>query len=1059
MKRTFTFAIILSLILATVLFAGTTGKISGQTTDAQSGQPLGGVNVIIEGTSLGAASDMSGNFVILNIAPGTYRVKVMMIGYAPLTLTDVRVNIDLTTPLNVELKVESLVGEEVVVVAERKVVQRDVASSQMNISKEQIDDLPVTSVSGVIGMQAGVEGLSVRKGDADELAMMVDGISLKDDRTGKPISGIPLSSVQEIMITSGGFSAEYSDLQAGVINVVTREGSADKYTFNLTTRYSPPASKHFGLSVYDPNSYYVRPWLDEDVCWTGTNNGSWDSYTQASYPSFPGGWNKKAQDLLADNDPTNDLTPTAAKRLFEWEHRRQGDIKKGDYNIDAGFGGPVPFVSKMLGNLRFYASFKTDRDMYLVPLTRDAFTDYSGILKLTSDVNKKIKLQFNYFTKESRATSDSEVGGPTFYEAGMWDFISQTYPFGSSSQQREKIFYPNYFCSTDISNRTYSLKITHLMSQKTFYDGIVEVASTKYDTYPAEKRDRTKVYDIIPGDGVYLVDEAPWGFETLLASKSIDGFMMGAKSNARDSTKTSRIKARWDLTSQITTNHQLKTGFQIDFYNYKMNYGGINPDLPTGRPWTKWERDPYQIGIYGMDKLEYEGWNATLGLRVEYFNPNCEWYDVSAYDRVLFTSKYATGDYKLKKAESLLTFLPRLGISHPITVNSKLYFNYGHMRQRFSPGQLFGVTRITGGQVSSFGNPELPMEKTIEYELGYDHALFDQYLFHAAAYYKDKSDQASSIAYKSADNTVDYDQYANIFYQDVRGLEIELRKRVGSWMTGFLNYTYAVYTSGSFGIAQRYENPSLQKQYELNVSTQTQYKPIPQPQAKFNLSFHTPLKFGPAIAKQHILGGWDMTFTGSWIAGSYVTYGSVIGVTYNIRWRDSENVDMKIAKTFDFGPLDVTVLTEVFNVLNLKRLSLTSLGDINLTPAIYNKYTESLQFPKKVYNELGDKHLSGDDKLGDYRPSNVKYQEMDYIYTTTNFNNADPLVIYYVEDQGKYFQLDKAFSEGGVWQEVSASRIKKIKDDKAYIFNPCNESFMFFNPRDVFFGVRISYEL
>ncbi|MFA4838873.1 MAG: carboxypeptidase-like regulatory domain-containing protein, partial [Candidatus Neomarinimicrobiota bacterium] len=65
MKRTFTFTIILSLILVTALFAGTTGKISGRVTDAQSGQPLGGVNVILEGTSLGAASDMRGNFVIL----------------------------------------------------------------------------------------------------------------------------------------------------------------------------------------------------------------------------------------------------------------------------------------------------------------------------------------------------------------------------------------------------------------------------------------------------------------------------------------------------------------------------------------------------------------------------------------------------------------------------------------------------------------------------------------------------------------------------------------------------------------------------------------------------------------------------------------------------------------------------------------------------------------------------------------------------------------------------------------------------------------------------------
>jgi hypothetical protein len=1035
------------------LFAATSGKISGRVTDVESGAPLAGVNIVIEGTTMGAASDLNGNYVILNVPPNVYAVKASMIGYAPLTITDVRVRVDLTTSLNFELRVESIRGEEIVVTAERKLVQQDVASSQTNISADQIDDLPVTSIEGVVGMQAGIDGLSVRSGGEDELAFLLDGVALKDDRTGQPISGVPLSSVQEIMITSGGFTAEYSDLQSGVISVITKEGNSKTYTFNLNLKYSPPAPKHFGLSIYDPNSYYMRPWLDDDVCWTGTNNGAWDIYKQDSYPSFDG-WYAVSQNLLSDDDPTNDLTPSAAQSLFRWQHRRQGDITKPDYNIDAGFGGPIPFVSSALGNLRFYTSFKADRDMYLIPLKRDAFSEWSWSTKITSDISKNIKLQLQSFIKESAAVSASEIGNPSYFTS-LWGVAGA---FGSSSQQRAKIFYPDYYCTTDISNSLFSAKLTHLLSQKTYYEGVMEYATTNYLTGPGKARDHTLQYDIIPGDGVYFVDEAPWGFETSLASAGIDGFMMGAKSNSRDSTKTSRFKFRFDFTSQVNPANQIKSGVQFEYWDYNMNYGAINPDLPVGRPWTKWHKSPYQFGVYLMDKLEFEGWIASVGLRAEYFDPNTEWYDVEYFNKIFYSSNYKPyldPDIPKQKASSTFTLLPRLNVSHPITVNSKLYFNYGHMRQKFIPDQLFGVRRVTGYQVTLIGNPALPMEKTIMYELGYDQALLDQYLIHVAAYYKDKSDQSSTIGYQSADNTVNYSVYANNFYQDIRGLEIEVRKRIGDWLTGFINYNYAVYSSGRFGVLEFYENPAEQKKYEENVSTNVQYKPLPQPEAKFNIALHTPYTWGPQLLRHKILGGWNLSFTGYWLAGAYATFGNVVGVTNNVRWKDSYDIDMKIAKTFTLNRLSVSVIAEVFNLFNFKHLSTSALGDQYLTPGTYTNYTESLHFPKKVYDELGEKYLYGNDRLGDYRPLDVDFQPMDYIYTTEGYTNPDQLIIYFVEKQDKYMQYN---AETG-WQEVPQSKIDKILDDKAYIFNPCNESFLFLAPRDVFFGIRISYSL
>ena len=56
------------------------------------------------------------------------------------------------------------------------------------------------------------------------------------------------------------------------------------------------------------------------------------------------------------------------------------------------FGGPVPLISKELGNLRFLASYKRNRTMLLVPLSTDDYSDYDVSLKLTSDLGTGMKL-------------------------------------------------------------------------------------------------------------------------------------------------------------------------------------------------------------------------------------------------------------------------------------------------------------------------------------------------------------------------------------------------------------------------------------------------------------------------------------------------------------------------------------------------------------------------------------------------------------------------------------------------------------------------------------------
>lgn len=160
LKRVALLAVFLLISSASVL--AQSGRLEGTVTDAETGEPLIGVNVIIEELIIGAPTNADGYFSVINVRPGTYTVKASMIGFSTVVVEDVRININQTTTVNFQMSEEVFSGEEVVVVADRPVVQRDVGASRVNIDAEEVKNLPVTSVSAIVGLQAGFQGLSVR---------------------------------------------------------------------------------------------------------------------------------------------------------------------------------------------------------------------------------------------------------------------------------------------------------------------------------------------------------------------------------------------------------------------------------------------------------------------------------------------------------------------------------------------------------------------------------------------------------------------------------------------------------------------------------------------------------------------------------------------------------------------------------------------------------------------------------------------------------------------------------------------------------------------------------
>ncbi len=240
--------ILLFILFQLQLFAGTTGKLTGVVTDARTGDPLPGANILIDQTSLGGAADADGNFIILNIPPGTYTIKVSYLGYETLLVEGVKIVVDQTTSLPVQLQQKSIEVGEVVVTARTPMIQKDLTSSISVLTRDEIEALPVSTFTDLLSLQAGVIGsggnLHVRGGRSNEVAYLLDGMYIQDPLLGELAAQINNDAIQEMSLLSGTFNAEYGNALSGIVNIVTRDGT-DRFSGKLEYRTS-----EFGISRY-----------------------------------------------------------------------------------------------------------------------------------------------------------------------------------------------------------------------------------------------------------------------------------------------------------------------------------------------------------------------------------------------------------------------------------------------------------------------------------------------------------------------------------------------------------------------------------------------------------------------------------------------------------------------------------------------------------------------------------------------------------------------------------------------------------------------------------------
>jgi outer membrane receptor for ferrienterochelin and colicin len=226
----FSLITVLFLLLPVHAFAGITGKVTGCIFDASTNEPLIGANIIIDGTRFGAATSETGQYLILNIPPGTYTLKILMIGYQTKVINNVQVSSDYTTTIDAKLNTEIFEGEQVVVTADRPLIQTDLTSTAVAITESRISELPAEEIKQFLKLQAGVTvdtkgEIHIRGGRSTEIAYLIDGVPVTDGFDRTQAIDVDNSSIQELQVISGTFNAEYGQAQSGIVNIITKKGT------------------------------------------------------------------------------------------------------------------------------------------------------------------------------------------------------------------------------------------------------------------------------------------------------------------------------------------------------------------------------------------------------------------------------------------------------------------------------------------------------------------------------------------------------------------------------------------------------------------------------------------------------------------------------------------------------------------------------------------------------------------------------------------------------------------------------------------------------------------
>jgi len=925
----------IALLSTAISNGGTTGKIAGRITDSATGQALIAANVILiermaDGRMLplsaalqqGAASDLSGEYYIINIPPGMYSVKFSYMGYQSIIVPDVRVSSDLTTRIDRELSSTIIeAGEAVVVTGERREIQKDLTSSQVSIGADQIDEMPVRSVRDLLSLQAGVTldasgNLHIRGGRSTEITYMVDGVQILDPLNRSSGISIDDQSIDELKTITGTFNAEYGQALSGVVNIVTKQGS-DQFKLNLTGYCGDYYSR-------DADVYYVMDnpeWANAVVRYaTGADDNL--NYEFPNSEGLPDAGYIAEKSYLTRKSYLSNFNPLQAKDAqlnvsgpVPFTNARLTYYTSGRYNYNPGYiyGAryfmPWGFQSPVSDTLNTFQAV----DNRLVAMR--SYEGYSTNSKLNYRLTNAINLSYGLYYN---------------HDSGQYGY-THNYKYVPDAQRQY---------TTDALTHIFSLK--HSLSPRTFYDFKVSLYNKDHANYRYKD----------PEDYRYMPTESSdfelyvFGYENQedisMWSNSYD-FRYWGNPVSYGITDVKFQSYKLDMTSQLTKRHLMKWGGNVtrhelfyDQFEIQFSSNDYRPYVPgDNSPYhVKYKASPREMAAYVQDKIEFEELIINFGVRFDYFDSggriltdpkDPQIYDPFKLEHIYKNYSQTTPDSDLvdysvaereefwyANASSKYQVSPRFGLSFPITERGVIHFSYGHFFQNPEFRFLYDNPNfwIEGaGAENLVGNADLNAERTVMYELGLQQQLRQNIYLHITGFYRDIRDWIGTGTPIDTYRGITYYRYENKDHAAVKGITLSGKANFGHLMLN-LDYTYMTAQGTSSDPKDAYNDSQADRAPRLTF---------------INLNWDQ--RHSISAVLNYTVKQWSLTMTGSANSGFPYTpefargevsgSGTFIGLTENSARKPwTSNVDLRISRTINIGTTRVSAFLNIRNLFD-----------------------------------------------------------------------------------------------------------------------------------------------
>ncbi|KPK72651.1 MAG: hypothetical protein AMJ79_15570 [Phycisphaerae bacterium SM23_30] len=931
----------LMLVLFSVaVFAGTTGKIRGTVTDRETNEPLPAANVVIEGTTMGAAADLNGEYIILNVPVGTFTVKATFVGYRDVSIANIKVNADLTSEVNFEMPSEAIEGEAVTIVAERPLINKNATNFIRTVHTEDLDNLPVRGVTAVVSQEAGVinkAGLHIRGGRRHENARYVDGVYTTSIRDGNDGLDIVDRAIEEITYQAGGMTAEYGFASSGVLGTVTKTGGRD-FSFSAEIvsddfwafKDDDKGYRILGIDKlysYGYDDYFLTlggpiPGMNEDIRFYVAAQHSW----RGSSATWFEGWQQDSLELARtwSLDSGTPWASTVADTLNLLANIPPGRIPGGGdiwNTVNANLvWDHKPFRVKIGGSFhdRTYQQ-RTNGDplaLYSVPTRgyKDNYDNRSAYVRLTHLVDPTLyyTLNLNYFYKAR------EYGDPIWWD----DLRSPDDPLLNTAV---------------VDTGLYKRFLHPLGIAFDAPDRVYRTYEKNNESYMGAKLDLTKQF----GKRHEFRAGGEFNYYTLRRYYIATGGMLNALTNQAKANADPNVP---DVPDYFAYRSFLRN-YGYDIYGDKINSSQTYAANVAGEmvEFDGKDAPPHPIfaGGYIQDKIELKDMVLNAGVRFDYYKTGSDRL-VDLRDIGVDRSGFISED-SFEEGEAFTYFSPRLGFSFPVTDRTVFHAQYGKFVQLtrltdiFESWGYFSHSLLSAGYARQYPNPNLKPERQTQYEFGFAQQFGNNASLDITAFYKDTRDYVAMrtlIPVEGAPYEAPWINM-NMDFATVKGLSATFRLRRTMRVTANANYTlsFAEGTgsqSGShFNIAWAEDDPHF-PQVIMPLDFDRRHK------GTVDVDVRLLPEDGPTWLGGHPLGRIGLNMMFQFYSGSPYTrieggsgFSEVFGYTMGSPLEASNasrmpwfyQLDAKLDKTISVAGLDVNLYLWALNLLNTKSVT------------------------------------------------------------------------------------------------------------------------------------------